>query len=215
MGTSTVPSGTVTIPSGTALGRFTDSDTPVMHGSMPYAPNLVAEVNDSTSPCLLVDDHVHTPAAPSVMTDTGCLNVGVLGLTLPNGRQLLSDVSFTARHGSLTAIIGPSGAGKSTLAKLVGGAITPTTGHVSFDGCDVHAEYASLRHRIGLVPQDDVVHHQLTVEAALRYAAELRLPDATKDERSAAMPTPASTSSPVGSANVHRWPWNCSPGVIC
>jgi ABC transport system ATP-binding/permease protein len=187
MGTSTVPSGTVTIPSGTALGRFTDSDTPVMHGSMPYAPNLVAEVNDSTSPCLLVDDHVHTPAAPPVMTDTGCLNVGVLGLTLPNGRQLLSDVSFTARHGSLTAIIGPSGAGKSTLAKLVGGAITPTTGHVSFDGCDVHAEYASLRHRIGLVPQDDVVHHQLTVEAALRYAAELRLPDATKDERSAAV----------------------------
>jgi hypothetical protein len=47
---------------------------------------------------------------------------------------------------------------------------------VSFDGHNLHAEYASLRHRIGLVPQDDVVHHQLTLEAALRYAAELRLP---------------------------------------
>src|SRR5882724_13097836 len=47
------------------------------------------------------------------------LDVHLLGLTLPNGRHLVSDVSFSARPGSLTAIIGPSGAGKSTLAKLV------------------------------------------------------------------------------------------------
>jgi ABC transport system ATP-binding/permease protein len=111
------------------------------------------------------------------------LDVHLLGLTLPNGRHLVSDVSFSARPGSLTAIIGPSGAGKSTLAKLVAGALTPTTGEVRFNGHDLHAEYGSLRHRIGLVPQDDVVHHQLTLEAALRYAAELRLPDATKDQR--------------------------------
>jgi ABC-type multidrug transport system ATPase subunit len=53
--------------------------------------------------------------------------------------------------------------GKSTQAKLVAGAITPTAGAVRIDGCDLHAEYASLRHRIGMVPQDDVVHHQLTL----------------------------------------------------
>jgi ABC-type multidrug transport system ATPase subunit len=99
----------------------------------------------------------------------------------------LSDVSFSARPGSLTAIIGPSGAGKSTLAKLVGGALTPSAGEVCFDGHDLHAEYASLRHRIGLVPQDDVVHHQLTLEAALRFAAELRLPHASTEERAAAV----------------------------
>ena len=97
------------------------------------------------------------------------------------------EIRVSARPGSLTAIIGPSGAGKSTLAKLVGGAITPTAGEVSFEGHDLHAEYASLRHRIGLVPQDDVVHHQLTVDAALRFAAELRLPHATADERAAAV----------------------------
>ena len=121
------------------------------------------------------------------MSEIDCLDVHVLGLTLPNGRQLSSDVSFSARAWSLTAIIGPSGAGKSTLAKLVGGAITPTAGEVSFDGHDLHAEYASLRHRIGLVPQDDVVHHQLTLDAALRFAAELRLPHATTEERAAAV----------------------------
>src|SRR5689334_15896148 len=120
---------------------------------------------------------------PALVAGDDRLEVHALDLRLPGGRQLLSDVSFSARSGSLTAIIGPSGAGKSTLAKLVGGALTPTAGVVCFDGHDLHAEYASLRHRIGLVPQDDVVHHQLTLEAALRFAAELRLPDATKDER--------------------------------
>ena len=55
-----------------------------------------------------------------------------------------------------------------------------------FDGHDLHAEYASLRHRIGLVPQDDVVHHQLTLEVALRFAAELRLPHANTEEQATA-----------------------------
>jgi ABC transport system ATP-binding/permease protein len=132
---------------------------------------------------LVTNDRANSVDGQPVVTDIECLDVHLLGLTLPNGRHLVSNVSFSATRGSLTAIIGPSGAGKSTLAKLVAGAITPTTGAVSFDGCDLHAEYGSLRHRIGLVPQDDVVHHQLTLEAALRYAAELRLPRATKDQR--------------------------------
>jgi len=132
-------------------------------------------------------DSVAVESSSLPPTDIDCLNVYSVGLTLPNGRRLVSDVSFTARPGSLTAIIGPSGAGKTTLAKLVGGALTPTTGEVNFEGHDIHREYSSLRHRIGAVPQDDVVHHQLTVDEALRYAAELRLPHATKEERAAAV----------------------------
>ena len=55
---------------------------------------------------------------------------------------------------------------------------------MSFEGHDIHGEYASLRSRIGMVPQDDVVHRQLTVDQALGYAAELRLPpDTTKQDR--------------------------------
>ncbi len=101
-----------------------------------------------------------------------------------DGRQLLQDVSFTAKPGTLTAVIGPSGAGKSTLVKLIGGALPRSAGLVAFDGHDVHAEYASMRSRIGMVPQDDVVHRQLTVEQALNFAAELRLPpDTTADDR--------------------------------
>ena len=96
-------------------------------------------------------------------------------------------MSFTARPGTLTAVIGPSGAGKSTLIKLLGGAGNPPRPRqVTFDGHDVHAEYASMRSRIGMVPQDDVVHRQLTVDQALSYAAQLRLPpDTSRADRRA------------------------------
>ncbi|OBA70490.1 ABC transporter ATP-binding protein [Mycobacterium sp. 1554424.7] len=101
-----------------------------------------------------------------------------------DGKSLLERVSMTARPGTLTAIIGGSGAGKTTLSRLIAGYATPTTGSVTFEGHDIHTEYASLRTRIGMVPQDDVVHRQLTVNQALGYAAELRLPpDTSKADR--------------------------------
>src|SRR5665647_930776 len=48
---------------------------------------------------------------------------------------------------------------------------------VLYAGRDLYENYADLRNRIGVVPQDDVVHYQLTVRQALRFAAELRFPD--------------------------------------
>ncbi|HET9890489.1 MAG TPA: ATP-binding cassette domain-containing protein, partial [Mycobacterium sp.] len=117
-------------------------------------------------------------------TRTGGLDVRGVTWTIENNNTLLDNISLTALPGTLTAIIGPSGAGKSTFARLVAGYTHPTTGTVSFEGHNIHAEYASLRSRIGMVPQDDVVHGQLTVQQALMYAAELRLPpDTTKDDR--------------------------------
>ncbi|TMS52550.1 ATP-binding cassette domain-containing protein [Mycobacterium sp. DBP42] len=117
-------------------------------------------------------------------TRTGGLEVRGLTWTIEGNKTLLDNISIDARPGTLTAVIGPSGAGKSTFAKQVAGYTHPTTGSVTFEGHDVHAEYASLRSRIGMVPQDDVVHGQLTVRQALMYAAELRLPpDTTKEDR--------------------------------
>ncbi|MGH3576452.1 MAG: FHA domain-containing protein, partial [Mycobacterium sp.] len=125
---------------------------------------------------LIADGHTLVPrTAP---THASGLTAHGLALTI-DGHPLLEDVSFTAKPGTLTAVIGPSGAGKTTLVKLIGGVTPPSAGVVTFDGRDVHAEYASMRSRIGMVPQDDVVHRQLTVEQALGYAAELRLPPDT------------------------------------
>jgi ABC-type multidrug transport system ATPase subunit len=117
-------------------------------------------------------------------TRTGGLEVNSVGFEVEHGKQLLDHISLTARPGTLTAIIGGSGAGKTTLSRLIAGYTTPTSGTVTFEGHNIHAEYASMRSRIGMVPQDDVVHRQLTVNQALGYAAELRLPpDTSKADR--------------------------------
>ncbi|MEV6924222.1 ATP-binding cassette domain-containing protein [Dactylosporangium sp. NPDC051485] len=90
---------------------------------------------------------------------------------------LLDDVSFALAEGSVLAVIGPSGCGKSTLVKAVAGLRPATQGKVRYDGRDLYADYAELRYRIGMVPQDDVLHRQLTVRRALRFAAALRFAD--------------------------------------
>ena len=119
-----------------------------------------------------------------VSPTAGGLRVDGVGLTIEGGRRLLEDVTFTAQPGSLTAVIGPSGAGKTTVATIISGSERPTEGVVEFEGRSVHAEYQVLRSRIGMVPQDDVVHRQLTIRQALGYAAELRLPpDTSREDR--------------------------------
>ena len=116
-------------------------------------------------------------------TRTGGLEVNGVHFKI-DGKELLDNISLTARPGTLTAIIGGSGAGKTTLSRLIAGYTRPSSGSVTFEGHDIHAEYATMRSRIGMVPQDDVVHRQLTVNQALGYAAELRLPpDTSKQER--------------------------------
>jgi ABC-type multidrug transport system ATPase subunit len=102
------------------------------------------------------------------------------------GTVLVDDVSFTLEQGSLLAVVGPSGAGKSTLLGALTGLRPAPQGSVYFAGRDLYAEYDDLRQRIGFVPQDDVVHAELTVAQSLEYAAELRFaPDVSPDERRA------------------------------
>jgi ABC transport system ATP-binding/permease protein len=115
---------------------------------------------------------------------TGGLEVRDISLTIEGNRTLLERVSFFAKPATLTAVIGPSGSGKTSLLRVTAGGTRPDSGAVLFEGHDVHAEYASMRTRIGMVPQDDVVHRQLTINQALGYAAELRMPpDTTKEDR--------------------------------
>ncbi len=117
---------------------------------------------------------VITPRIPPAAT-VGGLDVRDVSLTLDGNLVALDRISFTARPGTLTAVIGPSGAGKSTLAKVIAGAARPTAGAVSLDGTACVLSH----NRIGMVPQDDVVHGRLTVGQALEFAAELRMPAAT------------------------------------
>jgi ABC-type multidrug transport system ATPase subunit len=119
-------------------------------------------------------------AADGVLLDARGLTV-----TLPGGKVLLDNVSFPLPERCLLGVIGPSGAGKSTLLGALTGMRPATSGRVMYDGRDLYANYAELRHRIGLVPQENILHTQLSARRGLSYAAELRFPqDTSAAERS-------------------------------
>ncbi|GAB7151613.1 FHA domain-containing protein [Mycobacterium riyadhense] len=118
--------------------------------------------------------------------DTGDISyeASSLRVVTNKGRVLLSDVSFALPQRSLLAVVGPSGAGKSTLLGALTGFRPAGSGTVRYDERDLYDNYAELRHRIGFVPQDDILHTPLTVRRALNYAARLRFPqDVSASER--------------------------------
>lgn len=90
---------------------------------------------------------------------------------------ILDDVSFEIRPSQFTGILGPSGAGKSTLLNTLAGLRAPAKGRVIVDGQDLYGD--DNAETFGLVPQEDIVHRELTVSQALRFAAKLRLPAST------------------------------------
>ncbi|PSJ25041.1 ABC transporter ATP-binding protein [Streptosporangium nondiastaticum] len=120
--------------------------------------------------------------------DTGDVSFSArhLTVTVDGGKQILKDVSFGVPEKSLIAVIGPSGSGKSTLLKALTGYRPANQGDVLYDNRNLYKQFAELRQRIGLVPQDDILHKELTVRKALRYAAKLRFPgDTAASEREA------------------------------
>ena len=143
-----------------------------------------------------------------------------LSVVVGDNRTILDDVSFSLPQNCFLAIVGPSGAGKSTLMKALTGFQPADEGVVLYDGRDLYTYLEELRPRIGYVPQDDVLHPQLTVRRALEFAAELRFPsDVSAAERvaagrggdgraraSAIAPTCRSPSSRAASANARVWP---------
>jgi ABC-type multidrug transport system ATPase subunit len=117
---------------------------------------------------------------PERVSITGSLQARRVRLSV-DGDQALADLSFTASPGTVTAVVGLSEASTSALVDVLGGAIQPSGGTVDFDGHDVAAD--DVRPHVGLVPHHDLLHPQLTLEQALRYAAELRLPPGTSADR--------------------------------
>jgi ABC-type multidrug transport system ATPase subunit len=118
--------------------------------------------------------------------DAGEITFEAHGLTVYlDGRILVAGVGISLRERALLGIVGPSGCGKSTLVDALSGRRPATSGTVLYDGLDLYAQYDELRSRIGFVPQDDVLHRDLRLEAMLEYTAELAFPpDVNAAERS-------------------------------
>jgi ABC transport system ATP-binding/permease protein len=109
--------------------------------------------------------------------DDGNITFTAQDLVVKAGSKVLLDnVTFPIPEKCLLGVIGPSGAGKSTLLGALTGMRPATTGTVLYDNRDLYQNYNELRYRIGLVPQESVLHTQLTARRALQYSAELRFP---------------------------------------
>uniref|UniRef100_B8HVR2 FHA modulated ABC efflux pump with fused ATPase and integral membrane subunits n=1 Tax=Cyanothece sp. (strain PCC 7425 / ATCC 29141) TaxID=395961 RepID=B8HVR2_CYAP4 len=126
--------------------------------------------------------------------EAGNLSLNALHLvkTIPRGFpllqrsrvRLLNNISLSIQPREFVAIVGSSGAGKSTLLDALSGFRPAEEGEVLVNQHDLYTNFNAYRTAIGYVPQDDIIHQELTVTQALDYAARLRLPaDTTVQER--------------------------------
>ncbi|MFD8292168.1 FHA domain-containing protein [Streptomyces lavendulae] len=165
---------------GSHNGTYVNGQPLPKSGSTLLGPNDIVGVGHSTF--RIVGDRLEE------FVDTGDVSFSArhLTVTVDGGKQILKDVTFGVPEKSLIGVIGPSGSGKSTLLKALTGYRPANEGDVLYDNRNLYKQFAELRQRIGLVPQDDILHKELKVSTALKYAAKLRFPgDTAESERAA------------------------------
>ncbi|MGI8788194.1 MAG: FHA domain-containing protein [Pyrinomonadaceae bacterium] len=89
--------------------------------------------------------------------------------------RLLDNISLSIQPNEFVGLLGPSGAGKSTLMDAMNGMRPASGGSVLINNLDLYQHLDSLKQSIGYVPQDDIIHRELTVYRTLYYVAKLRL----------------------------------------
>jgi len=109
-----------------------------------------------------------------------------LNKVLAGGKNLLQDLSFSIYPREFVALVGTTGAGKSTLLDALNGFRPATHGQVLVNGTNLYSHFDAYRTELGYVPQEDIMHRELTVYEALDYAARLRMPADTSDQERAA-----------------------------
>ena len=90
------------------------------------------------------------------------------GSTSPNLRAL-DGVKFDIEEGEFFGLLGPNGAGKTTLISILAGLTQASSGRVLVHGCDVQADFAQARRKLGVVPQELVFDPFFNVREALRF----------------------------------------------
>jgi ABC-type multidrug transport system ATPase subunit/pSer/pThr/pTyr-binding forkhead associated (FHA) protein len=121
-----------------------------------------------------------------VADEEGNLRLDALHLqkVVAKGTSIHQDVSLSIHPKEFVAIVGASGSGKSTLLNALCGFRPASAGAVLLNGVDLYDNFDAYRSELGYVPQDDIIHRELSVYKALDYAAQLRMPsDTTSAER--------------------------------
>lgn len=145
---------------------------------------LTHDLNAATSAAQRVHALLQTPVLPQPAPAQRQAPVGFevkfeqVGYAYGGQDPVLSDISFTLRPGTVTAVAGASGSGKSTLARLLLRFFDPTQGRITLGGADLRAiESAALYRRIGFVLQEVRLIH-----ASLRENIALGRPSASQQE---------------------------------
>jgi len=115
--------------------------------------------------------------------EESAIKIDVLDVSKTTGDNLvlLDHISVSINRREFVGLIGPSGSGKSTLLDALNGLRPATSGHVYYNGVDLYTHFDTFKPIIGYVPQEDVLHSDLSVYKCLYYAAKLRLPADTAE----------------------------------
>jgi subfamily B ATP-binding cassette protein MsbA len=109
---------------------------------------------------------------------TGAIEFRDVSFSYEESKEVLHNISFEAKPGSVTALVGSSGSGKSTIAGLVATFLNPTAGKVTIDTIDITTvNLSSYRQHLAVVLQDDFLF-----EGTIRDNILFPRPDATKEE---------------------------------
>jgi ABC-type multidrug transport system ATPase subunit/pSer/pThr/pTyr-binding forkhead associated (FHA) protein len=95
--------------------------------------------------------------------------------TSAGGVRLLDDVSLSIQPNEFVGFLGASGAGKSTLMNALSGVEPASSGSILINNLDLYRNFDALKQFVGYVPQNDILHDELSVYKTLYYVAKLRL----------------------------------------
>lgn len=147
------------------------------HSPVTFSPRGRAPLREpappvSVCPAPTTCDREQSRGVSFVLNDVG------FALIEGDQKQLLSNITCYIPPGERVAVMGPSGSGKSTLLAVLSGQASygKVSGQLTVGGQQLRNGLDCLRHVTGYVPQDDILHGELTVLENISYQAKLRLP---------------------------------------
>ena len=142
------------------------------------------------------DEDVRTIKLDAIKGDISFNNVS---FSYEEGNEVIHNITFQAKKGSMTALVGTSGSGKSTIAGMAASFLNPQSGKITIDGIDLSkVKLSSYRKKLGVVLQDDFLF-----EGTIKQNILFSNPEATKEELMEA----------INSANVHEFTDRFDDGI--
>ncbi len=88
--------------------------------------------------------------------------------------RALRGISFSVQRGEVVGLLGPNGAGKTTALKILVGYLMPTSGTATVAGHNVEAEPLAVQKKIGYMPENAPLYHDMLVQEYLSFTADMR-----------------------------------------